>query len=81
MYHFLLEISRVITADGSVTMELEWSKPLQTFGELRGYRVKVGPKNGPLEEILLEGGQILQHKIQKLGMTKCQCPCEIYKSI
>ena len=58
---------RVITADGTVTMELEWSKPTQTFGDLRGYRLKFGPKNGQLEEILLEGGQVLQHKIQKLG--------------
>lgn len=48
-------------------MELEWTRPLQTFGELKGYRLKFGPKGGTLREILLEGGQILQHKIQKLG--------------
>ena len=63
----LVSIFRIIAADGTVTMELEWSKPTQTFGELKGYRLKYGPRGGALQEILLEGGQILQHKIQKLG--------------
>lgn len=48
-------------------MELEWTRPLQTFGELQGYRLKYGPKTGPMEEIILEGQKIQKHKIQKLG--------------
>lgn len=57
----------MLTTETSVTVELEWTRPTQTFGELQGYRVKYGPRNGQMEEIILEGQKIQKHKIQKLG--------------
>ena len=58
---------KIHSSEAGITMELEWTRPLQTFGEVRGYRLKYGPKNTPLEEILIEGSQISSQKIQKLG--------------
>ncbi|ODN02995.1 Tyrosine-protein phosphatase Lar [Orchesella cincta] len=56
----------VLTTETSVTVELEWTRPTQTFGELQGYRVKYGPRSTQMEEIILEGQKIQKHKIQKL---------------
>jgi len=58
---------RMLTKESSVTIDLEWEKPTQTFGDLQGYRVRYGPKGEVLEEIRLEGSGTSSHKIQKLG--------------
>lgn len=36
-----------------MSIELEWERPVQTFGELRGYRVRWGIKDQKLLETLL----------------------------
>lgn len=39
----------------TVTVELEWSRPTQTYGELQGYRLRYGVKDQILKEINLQG--------------------------
>ncbi|KAJ8964750.1 hypothetical protein NQ317_008055 [Molorchus minor] len=40
----LRELHQIIQRKPTVTIELEWSQPLQTYGELKGYRVRYGEK-------------------------------------
>ncbi|XP_035710661.1 tyrosine-protein phosphatase Lar isoform X4 [Folsomia candida] len=57
---------KVHNTETAVSVELEWTRPIQTFGEIHGFRVKYGVRNSPLEEVLLEGPKIHHHKLQKL---------------
>jgi hypothetical protein len=66
-FFLMLVLARVHTSESSVSVELEWTKPTQTFGDVQGYRVKFGPRNAPLEEAILEGAKVHHYKIQKLG--------------
>lgn len=47
-----------------VTIELEWTQPSMTYGELLGYRLRYGVKDTPLREELLSG---TSHQINQLG--------------
>lgn len=54
-----------------MTVELEWSRPTQTYGQLKGYRLKYGVKDQALKEI--DKGKFIKryksfryHKIRKL---------------
>ncbi|XP_063702711.1 tyrosine-protein phosphatase Lar isoform X2 [Culicoides brevitarsis] len=38
-----------------VVVELEWEKPSKTYGELRGYRLRYGPRENALVEEMLPG--------------------------
>lgn len=44
---------KVLERDPTVSIELEWERPAQTFGELRGYRVRWGVKDQKLQETVL----------------------------
>jgi receptor-type tyrosine-protein phosphatase F len=44
---------KILERDPTVSIELEWDRPTQTFGELRGYRVRWGIKDQKLQEIML----------------------------
>ncbi|XP_026465523.1 tyrosine-protein phosphatase Lar-like [Ctenocephalides felis] len=58
---------KVIEREPSVTVELEWSKPSQTYGELRGYRLRHGVRDQPpLKEEHINGGQITARRIGDL---------------
>lgn len=46
---------RVIEREPTVTVELEWSRPTQTYGELQGYRLRYGVKDQILKEVSLKG--------------------------
>ncbi|XP_050307967.1 tyrosine-protein phosphatase Lar isoform X3 [Anthonomus grandis grandis] len=46
---------KTIEREPAVTVELEWSRPSQTFGELKGYRVRYGVKDQPLKEVSVKG--------------------------
>ncbi|XP_073823327.1 tyrosine-protein phosphatase Lar isoform X4 [Musca autumnalis] len=44
---------KIMERDPTVSIELEWERPAQTYGELRGYRLKWGIKDHPLKELLM----------------------------
>ncbi|XP_037047701.1 tyrosine-protein phosphatase Lar isoform X5 [Bradysia coprophila] len=41
---------KIMERDPTVSIELEWERPAQTYGELRGYRLRWGIKDHPLNE-------------------------------
>uniref|UniRef100_A0A1I8NX70 protein-tyrosine-phosphatase n=1 Tax=Stomoxys calcitrans TaxID=35570 RepID=A0A1I8NX70_STOCA len=44
---------KIMERDPTVSIELEWERPAQTYGELRGYRLKWGIKDQTLKEMLM----------------------------
>ncbi|XP_075224407.1 tyrosine-protein phosphatase Lar isoform X3 [Lycorma delicatula] len=54
---------KVLEREPEVSIELEWGKPTQTYGELLGYRLRYGVRENPLQELLL---QTTSHKISQL---------------
>ncbi|KAG8238324.1 hypothetical protein J437_LFUL006847 [Ladona fulva] len=46
---------KILEREPSVSVELEWSRPTQTYGELLGYRLRYGVRDQPLREVLAEG--------------------------
>ncbi|XP_055908699.1 tyrosine-protein phosphatase Lar isoform X5 [Eupeodes corollae] len=57
---------KILERDPTVSIELEWERPAQTYGELRGYRLKWGIKDQPLREDMLQGPGITRKKFQDL---------------
>ncbi|KAK7792967.1 hypothetical protein R5R35_007615 [Gryllus longicercus] len=58
---------KILEREPTVTIELEWSRPTQTYGELLGYRLRYGIKDQqPLKEEMLKGTSIQHHKISDL---------------
>ena len=47
-------------------MDIEWTKPIETFGRLVGYAVKYGKRGGPLDEIRITDADIQHQKIYNL---------------
>ena len=44
----------MVDTDHKITMDLEWKTPLETYGELKGYRVRYGRINAnQLTDILI----------------------------
>lgn len=41
---------KIMERDPTVSIELEWERPAQTYGELRGYRLRWGIKDHQLNE-------------------------------
>ncbi|BET03182.1 phosphatase [Nesidiocoris tenuis] len=54
---------KVLDREPEVSVELEWSRPSQTYGDLLGYRLRYGVKDTPLKELTL---QVTSHKITQL---------------
>ncbi|KAK9876723.1 hypothetical protein WA026_014962 [Henosepilachna vigintioctopunctata] len=57
---------KVIEREPAVTIELEWSKPSQTYGELKGYRLRYGAKDQFLKEVSLKGSHSNTYRINDL---------------
>ncbi|XP_063235458.1 tyrosine-protein phosphatase Lar isoform X2 [Bacillus rossius redtenbacheri] len=57
---------KVMEREPTVTIELEWSRPSQTYGELLGYRLRYGVKDQPLKEEMLKGTTTSHYKINDL---------------
>lgn len=51
----------MLERDPTVSIELEWERPVQTFGELRGYRVRWGIKDQKLLETMLAPETVLKN--------------------
>lgn len=65
-YNGPLFFYRVLEKDPVVSIELEWTKPSQTYGELLGYRLRYGVKDQPLEEINFAGTKVHSYKMNDL---------------
>uniref|UniRef100_T1JGZ8 Uncharacterized protein n=1 Tax=Strigamia maritima TaxID=126957 RepID=T1JGZ8_STRMM len=46
---------RIVQEEPSVTLDMEWVKPSQTYGPFLGYRLRYGKKDGAKKEIELGG--------------------------
>ncbi|KAJ4427564.1 hypothetical protein ANN_25212, partial [Periplaneta americana] len=57
---------RVLEREPTVSIELEWGKPTQTYGELLGYRLRYGVKDQMLKEQMFKGTMVHSHKINDL---------------
>ncbi|XP_077297678.1 tyrosine-protein phosphatase Lar isoform X3 [Arctopsyche grandis] len=57
---------KVLEREPIVSIELEWAKPSQTYGELQGYRLRYGVKDHPLKEEHLPGIKVTSHRINDL---------------
>ena len=51
----------------TVSIELEWTKPTQTYGELIGYKLKHGIKDQPLKEEIIKGSGKTSRSFVDLG--------------
>ena len=49
-----------------ITMDIEWTKPVETYGELKGYFVKYGKRGGPLTEIQITDKDVQHQQISNL---------------
>ncbi|XP_061516328.1 tyrosine-protein phosphatase Lar isoform X7 [Anopheles gambiae] len=57
---------KILERDPTVSIELEWERPRQTYGELRGYRVRWGVREQALNEEILQGTQLNVKRINDL---------------
>lgn len=57
---------KILERDPTVSIELEWERPSTTYGELRGYRLRWGIKDQPLNEEILNGAHSTVKKIKDL---------------
>ncbi|XP_065084231.1 tyrosine-protein phosphatase Lar isoform X2 [Ochlerotatus camptorhynchus] len=57
---------KILERDPTVSIELEWERPKQTYGELRGYRVKWGVREQPLNEETIMKENTLTKRINEL---------------
>ncbi|XP_017782566.1 PREDICTED: tyrosine-protein phosphatase Lar isoform X5 [Nicrophorus vespilloides] len=57
---------KVIEREPTVSVELEWSRPSQTYGELQGYRLRYGVKDQLLKEVPLKGSHTQIYRIKDL---------------
>ena len=68
-------------------MDIEWTKPVETYGELKGYRVRYGLRGQRLTEILITDPEV-QHQVcaNLIAMRdgfragdsgyRCNCKCQ-----
>lgn len=60
---------KIMERDPTVSIELEWERPAQTYGELRGYRLRWGIKDHQLnEETLLAHSTVKKIKDLERGV-------------
>lgn len=57
---------KIMERDPIVSIELEWERPAQTYGELRGYRLRWGVKDQTLKEEMLSGPQMTKKRFNDL---------------
>ncbi|XP_045139286.1 tyrosine-protein phosphatase Lar-like isoform X5 [Portunus trituberculatus] len=52
--------------NGELVVNVEWSPPTETYGEIKGYRLRYGPRGEQLETITLEGASMLKKTLNDL---------------
>ena len=66
-FHNPFYISRLVDTDHKITMDLEWKAPKETYGELKGYRVRYGRINqDQLTDILITDPNVHHQEISGL---------------
>ena len=63
---FIFIFSRLIKKEPSITMDIEWTKPVETYGALKGNRVRYGRRGGKLTEILITDPDVQHQEISDL---------------
>lgn len=56
----------MINRDADTQLDVEWTKPQQTYGELKGYRLRYGIKDQQLIDVTLNP-TIHQYRLTNLG--------------
>lgn len=54
------------TRDADITLDVEWTKPTQTYGELKGYKLRYGIKDQQLIDVILKP-TVNQYRLNNLG--------------
>ncbi len=57
--------------DNNITLGVEWTKPEQTYGELKGYKLRYGIKDQVLIDVLLKP-TVSQYRLNDLGKKSDQ---------
>ncbi|XP_058805805.1 tyrosine-protein phosphatase Lar isoform X2 [Phymastichus coffea] len=57
---------KVFNQEEPIKIELEWTKPSETFGPILGYRIRYGIKNQTLKEEFIEGDDTFSYRIEDL---------------
>ncbi|XP_030758828.1 tyrosine-protein phosphatase Lar isoform X5 [Sitophilus oryzae] len=57
---------KTLEREPTVTIELEWMKPSQIYGELKGYRLRYGVKEQLLKDVQLKGTSTQKYRINDL---------------
>ncbi|XP_053675759.1 tyrosine-protein phosphatase Lar [Anopheles nili] len=57
---------KILERDPTVSIELDWERPIQTYGELRGYRVRWGVREQVLQEEILQDTRLNVKRINDL---------------
>ena len=60
----------------NITLDVEWTKPTQTYGELKGYKLRYGIKDQTLIDVILKPN-VNQYRLPDLG-TRFQFRLLIY---
>ena len=67
IYFITLLLFRLIEPiQNGITMDIEWTKPVETYGDLQGYLVKYGKRGGHLTEILITDKDVQHQQISNL---------------
>ena len=66
MKHKFVFPFRLVKKDPTITMDIEWTKPMETYGELKGYRVRYGHRGEKLTEILITDPNVQHQEISNL---------------
>ncbi|KAL5278678.1 PTPRD family protein [Megaselia abdita] len=57
---------KILERDPTVTIELEWERPVQTYGELKGYRIRWGVKDNVMKDESIQGPHTTTKRINDL---------------
>lgn len=57
---------RLVKKDPTITMDIEWTKPVETHGALKGYRVRYGRRGEELNEIHITDPAVQHQEISNL---------------
>ncbi|XP_032454535.1 tyrosine-protein phosphatase Lar isoform X4 [Nasonia vitripennis] len=59
-------IIKTISREDPIEMQLDWTRPTQTYGQILGYRIRYGIINQTLKEVFLEGDSVHSYRIKDL---------------
>ncbi|KAJ8679234.1 hypothetical protein QAD02_015021 [Eretmocerus hayati] len=57
---------KTVRREDPIILELGWSRPTETYGQILGYRIRYGVKDQPLKEHIIEGDHQFNYRIEDL---------------